>query len=189
MQSALNSSSRSACGAWYDSWLSEMVGPGAGVCAAAMEATGKCWCRTCEATCLAVSSTVLCWSACCPGCANTSLGVRGVGLGWTGATCLNSCCLELRQLAKLPGRSLIIPAGRVDCCLWYLSLRSWRVLQLIAGGMSAPEGRTIFPTLFCLHFPMQIYCSASLHALIMWPMLPQNLQQGSFFFLALQTAA
>ncbi len=105
-----------ACGTWYASWVLEMVGSGDRVCAAATEATGKCWGWTCEAACLAVSSTALHCSVCCPGCADTSLGVGGVRLGQTGVACLDSCSPKFHQLATSFWRSLIIPAWRLGFC-------------------------------------------------------------------------
>ncbi len=54
----------------------------------------------------------------------------------------------------------------------------------MAWGISAPEGRTIVPKGLHLHLPKWMYSSASLHALITCPALPQNLQQGAFFCLA-----
>ncbi len=125
VHSALNSSAVSetvgsafvsACGTWYASWVSEMVGLGNRVCAAATEAAGKCQGWTCEAACLAVSSTALRCSVCCPGRADTSLGVGGVRLGRTGVTCLDSCSPKFRQLATSFWRSLIIPAQRLGFC-------------------------------------------------------------------------
>ena len=54
----------------------------------------------------------------------------------------------------------------------------------MARGISAPEGRTIVPEGLHLHLPKWMYSSASSHALITCPALPQNLQQGAFFCLA-----
>ena len=71
-------------------------------------------------------------------------------------------------------------ACRVNCRR-YLSQRSWRVLQSISWGMSAPEGRTILPNVLRLHLPMSMYSLASSQSLIRWPVLPQNLQRGAFF--------
>ena len=42
-------------------------------------------------------------------------------------------------------------------------------------GISAPEGRTIFPNTLCLHLPARMYLPASSHSSSRCVALPQNL--------------